>query len=70
MVGNILRDSNKFFACTSGFIDFIPMFSLHIEPPSYYERYQLTEKLLSGEVRSQIDTCIEDYCQVKSYTYF
>ena len=39
-------------------------------PGIYYERYQLTEKLLSGEVRSQIDTFIEDYCQVKSYTYF
>ena len=39
-------------------------------PGIYYERYQLTEKLLSGEVRSQIDTCIEDYCQVESYTYF
>ena len=38
-------------------------------PATYYERYQLTEKLLSGEV-SQIDTCLEDYCQVGSYTYF
>ena len=39
-------------------------------PGIYYEIHQLTEKLLSGEVRSQIDTCIEDYCQVESYTYF
>ena len=36
----------------------------------YYETYQLTETLLSGEVRNQIDTCIRDYCLVKKYVCF
>ena len=25
---------------------------------------------MSGEVRSQINTCIKDYCQVENYTCF
>ena len=42
----------------------------HYKRPSiYYERYQLTEKPLSGEVRSQIDTCIK-YCQVENIHAF
>ena len=39
--------------------------SYYQRPAIYYEK-----KLLSGEVKSQIDTCIEDYCQVENYTCF
>ena len=35
----------------------------------YYDKYQLTEKLLSGVVRNLIDTCIIDnYCLRESCT--
>ena len=34
----------------------------------FYERCQLTETLLSGEVRNQVDTCVIEYCLVENYT--
>ena len=36
----------------------------------YYERCQLTETLLSGEVRNLVDTYNEDYCLVEKLYMF
>ena len=36
---------------------------------TYYERCQLTETLISGEIRILIDTCFRDYYLWENYTY-